>query len=229
MRNNHSAQDRHGLFHWPWRKQATKTPWERFREECEMKPAPMEQNTDGIPAQPVQYPILQTPHYHPVFQRGDLMHEYHAQHPLPVRKPAQTTGPIVLEDFSEIKTLPLHNWRTVQFVPPPIDTSTVNPPTPAPDPPVLPDWLAAPISERPAPVDKIEVALKALPQGDQWTNVEFVELWGEPEKRETLFSDVRQPSRPLEDDAPTVEHERTIRNKLFKQAITGLLGQESEK
>lgn len=56
-------------------------------------------------------------------------------------------------------------------------------------------------------------------------NIASFAAWQEPARAE-MFADVRQPSRPLEDDEPTVEHERTKRNRMFNEAITGLLGKD---
>lgn len=208
------AHNHHEPFWRRWRHrndQPPSTPWTRFREE---HPVQSPQHTGGM---------LRV---NPLRIKGFA---------LMMRTPQVTIGSF-------------HSWMQAR-------AGTPNPPTPLP--PVrdtgairpvqadtqytlLPDRFRSSGLPRLLPEERKEVfsQLDTMPQKhtgeiDQIPTLHGVEEdqmpgWGEQDRAE-LFADVRQPSRPLEDDEPTVEHERTKRNKLWKAAITGLLGQaESE-
>lgn len=82
------------------------------------------------------------------------------------------------------------------------------------------------VPKKPAPVQEDRMPGWGTPGWiNSDPNIASFREWVEP-ARADLFADVRQPSRPLEDDEPTVEHERTKRNRMFNQAITGLLGKD---
>lgn len=174
--------------------EAARTAWEK----CATHPRPGELLMQFNRIKQASAPMAPLP---PMRQTEPIVRRPLAVESNPTLLPAryrQNSEPINLE---ELRTFPTHektNQAEIAAIP------TLHGLTED----VMPDWAQKPGME------------------DEWLNShnEQVRVWAEPD-RSQLFNDVRMPSQPLaEDSEPTALHERTIRNRNFQQAITGLLG-----